>query len=347
MLLKLVSTVSAITRPAPTKCTSHQLSRLWRSRSVRFQARNLNLNHFRRPVFSTIHPLLLSKTPPMASFGSYSSSSNSSVASTPAGTASPSPSSSISSLASMRMSPSNKRVSLSSRNIGGINSHLGDTTALERSFKAASLDTMRGYSQNAYAVVEQTHETESIPRPRARGYQLLREPAWNKGWLQLYSPHMSLWLTFYIGTSFTPEERVSQNLTGLIPHVMENMDTQCMRAMKMVRSRTTNIDKYLYLSLVKSTNTDLFYRLLIDNFEELMPLVYTPTIGDVCLQYSTLYTRPEALYISIKQRKSIKTILRNWMYPDPSICVVTDGSRILGLGDLGVNGVGISVSSFS
>jgi malate dehydrogenase (oxaloacetate-decarboxylating)(NADP+) len=120
-----------------------------------------------------------------------------------------------------------------------------------------------------------------------------------------------------------------------------------MRAMKMVRSRSTPIDKYLYLSLVKSTNTDLFYRLLIDNFEELMPLVYTPTIGDVCLQYSTLYTRPEALYISIKQRKSIRTILRNWIYPDPSICVVTDGSRILGLGDLGVNGVGISVSTCS
>jgi malate dehydrogenase (oxaloacetate-decarboxylating)(NADP+) len=117
--------------------------------------------------------------------------------------------------------------------------------------------------------------------------------------------------------------------------------------MKMVRSRSTPIDKYLYLSLVKSTNTDLFYRLLIDNFEELMPLVYTPTIGDVCLQYSTLYTRPEALYISIKQRKSIRTILRNWMYPDPSICVVTDGSRILGLGDLGVNGVGISVCACS
>lgn len=159
--------------------------------------------------------------------------------------------------------------------------------------------------------------------------------------------HLSLWLTSYIGTSFTPEERVTQNLTGLIPHVMESMDTQCMRAMKMVRSRSTPIDKYLYLSLVKSTNTDLFYRLLIDNFEELMPLVYTPTIGDVCLQYSTLYTRPEALYISIKQRKSIRTILRNWIYPNPSICVVTDGSRILGLGDLGVNGVGISVSACS
>lgn len=122
------------------------------------------------------------------------------------------------------------------------------------------------------------------------------------------------------------------------------METQCLRAMRMINSRGTNIDKYLYLSTLKQNNTDLFYRLLIDNVGTLMPLVYTPTIGDVCLQYSTLYTHPEALYISIKQRKSIATILRNWPYPDPSICVVTDGSRILGLGDLGVNGVGISVS---
>ena len=145
------------------------------------------------------------------------------------------------------------------------------------------------------------------------------------------------------GTSFNPDERVSKNISGLIPHVMESMETQCARAMRMINSRSTPIDKYLYLSSLKATNTDLFYRLLIDNVGQLMPLVYTPTIGDVCLQYSTLYTRPEALYISIKQRKSIATILRNWPYPDPSICVVTDGSRILGLGDLGVNGVGISV----
>lgn len=114
--------------------------------------------------------------------------------------------------------------------------------------------------------------------------------------------------------------------------------------MKMIQSRQTPIDKYLYLSTLKSQNTDLFYRLLMDNVRELMPLVYTPTIGDVCLQYSTLYTRPEALYISIKQRRSIKTMLRNWPCSNPEICVVTDGSRILGLGDLGVNGVGISVS---
>jgi malate dehydrogenase (oxaloacetate-decarboxylating)(NADP+) len=146
------------------------------------------------------------------------------------------------------------------------------------------------------------------------------------------------------GLSFTPEQRIAKNLTGLIPHAMESLETQCARAMKMIQSRQTNIDKYLYLSTIKAQNVDLFYRLLMDNIRELMPLVYTPTIGDVCLQYSTLYTRPEALYISIKQRKSIRTMLRNWPCPNPEICVVTDGSRILGLGDLGINGVGISVS---
>lgn len=83
-----------------------------------------------------------------------------------------------------------------------------------------------------------------------------------------------------------------------------------MRAMRMINTRSTSIDKYLYLSSIKQNNTDLFYRLMIDNVQQLMPLVYTPTIGDVCLQYSTLYTHPEALYISIKQRKSIPTILK-------------------------------------
>lgn len=147
------------------------------------------------------------------------------------------------------------------------------------------------------------------------------------------------------GLAFTPEERAQKNLTGLIPHAMETTETQVARCMKMINTRSTGVDKYLYLSSLKAQNIDLFYRTLIDNVRDLMPLVYTPTIGDVCLQYSSLYTRPEALYISIKQRKSLRTILQNWPHKKPEICVVTDGSRILGLGDLGVNGVGISVSS--
>ncbi|ORY71249.1 NADP-dependent malic enzyme [Pseudomassariella vexata] len=204
-----------------------------------------------------------------------------------------------------------------------------DIAAIEQQMKMASLDGLRGYAQNHYGEVQQYRKTEYVPKSSACGYQVLREPLWNKG------------------LSFTAEERVSKNLTGLIPHTMETVDTQVRRCMKMINSRQTGIDKYLYLSALKDQNMDLFYRVLIDNVRELMPLVYTPTIGDVCLQYSTLYTRPEALYISIKQRKSIRTILQNWPYPNPEICVVTDGSRILGLGDLGVNGVGISIGKLA
>ena len=227
-----------------------------------------------------------------------------------------------------------------------------DVEALEAQMKMSSLDHLRGYSQNHFGVVKQYRETEYVPKSHAGGYQVLREPLWNKGMscnafhiLLRTSPPLrtSANIFPFLGTSFSPDDRVSKNLTGLIPHVLESMDTQCQRALRMINTRGTNVDKYLYLSSLKANNIDLFYRLLIDHVAQMMPLVYTPTIGDVCLQYSTLYTRPEALYISIKQRKSIATILRNWPYADPSICVVTDGSRILGLGDLGVNGVGISV----
>ncbi|EMT65153.1 NADP-dependent malic enzyme [Fusarium odoratissimum] len=193
----------------------------------------------------------------------------------------------------------------------------------------AALDQHRGYVQDHYAEVKQDRTPEYVDESNAAGYQIVREPLWNKG------------------LAFTPEERASKNLTGLLPHTMESFETQCARAMKMIQTRQTPIDKYLYLSTLKDQNTDLFYRLLIDNIRELMPLVYTPTIGDVCLQYSSIYTRPEALYISIKQRKSIRAMLRNWPCQDPEICVVTDGSRILGLGDLGINGVGISIGKLA
>ncbi|KAF4426103.1 malate dehydrogenase (oxaloacetate-decarboxylating)(NADP+) [Fusarium acutatum] len=246
----------------------------------------------------------------------------------------------------------------------------------------AALDQHRGYVQDHYAEVKQDRTPEYVDESNAAGYQIVREPLWNKGkpshstlsiattlavttmapiallplvvmegvsvsrdefLLRQLSYFPSSMLTILCaGLAFTPEERASKNLTGLLPHTMESFETQCARAMKMIQTRQTPIDKYLYLSTLKDQNTDLFYRLLIDNIRELMPLVYTPTIGDVCLQYSSIYTRPEALYISIKQRKSIRAMLRNWPCQDPEICVITDGSRILGLGDLGINGVGIS-----
>ncbi|KAJ0164333.1 NADP-dependent malic enzyme [Colletotrichum tanaceti] len=266
---------------------------------------------------------------PVMSMASYpfSSASSSDIA-TPR-SASPSPSS-VASVRSSRSSISNKRMSMSSRRMTDFNPMSSvDINAIEEKMRMASLDQHRGYSQNTFGEVQQHRTTEYVPKTQATAYQILHEPLWNKG------------------LSFTPEERVTRNLTGLIPHTMESLQTQCQRAMKMINTRQTDVDKYLYLSSLKAQNFDLFYRLLMDNIRELMPLVYTPTIGDVCLQYSTLYTRPEALYISIKQRKSIRTMLRNWPYPNPQICVVTDGSRILGLGDLGVNGVGISIGKLA
>ncbi|KAK3377762.1 hypothetical protein B0H63DRAFT_397960 [Podospora didyma] len=276
-----------------------------------------SFHHFPFPLSSPTHA--------MASYP-YSASSGSDF-STPRST---SPSSTIGSGRSSQSSIS-KRLSISSsRRISSANPMSSvDIATIEEAMRMANLDTLRGYAQNHYSEVHQYATTEYVSQNQALGYQVLNEPLWNKG------------------LSFTPEQRVTKNLTGLLPHVMEGADKQCERALKMIRTRQTNIDKYLYLSTLKGQNVDLFYRLLIDNAKEMMPLVYTPTIGDVCLQYSTLYTRPEALYISIKQRKSMRTILRNWPHLNPEICVVTDGSRILGLGDLGVNGVGIPIGKLA
>ncbi|KAK7749695.1 hypothetical protein SLS53_000274 [Cytospora paraplurivora] len=171
--------------------------------------------------------------------------------------------------------------------------------------------------------------SQQITEQSAQGPQLLREPLWNKS------------------LAFSTEQRAQKNITGLIPAKVEDLKTQAKRALKMLKSRQTPVDQYLYLSALKDQNVDLFYRVVMDNSQLCMPLVYTPTIGDVCLQYSTLYTRPEALYISITERKNIKTLLKNWPYPNPEICVVTDGSRILGLGDLGFNGIGIPIGKLS
>ncbi|KAI5865459.1 hypothetical protein GGS23DRAFT_559303 [Durotheca rogersii] len=305
-------------RPTPTAATPS-------SSSSSYPISPTSSTSLDRSRFLIIIPHRPSPRRPMA-FSTYSTAS--SDISTPR---SASPSASTISARSSHSSVSSKRLSLSlQRRQSALNPMSSiDLTAIEEQMKMAALDGLRGYSQNHYGEVQQYRTTDYISQSAAAGYQVLREPLWNKG------------------LSFTPDERVSKNLTGLIPHTIETVETQVARCMKMINSRPTGVDKYLYLSSLKSQNLDLFYRVLIDNVRELMPLVYTPTIGDVCLQYSTLYTRPEALYISIKQRRSIKTILRNWPYPDPEICVVTDGSRILGLGDLGVNGVGISIGKLS
>ncbi|KAK3501689.1 hypothetical protein B0T13DRAFT_487702 [Neurospora crassa] len=300
-----------------------------------------DLSSLIRPFLAFLDPSSLSSPYSMASTSYAFSTSSGSDFSTPR-SSSPHSSASVASARSSHSSTfsAGKRLSMSSVRRTSASNPMSsvDLSTIEEALKMANLDTMKGYCQKTYGEVHQETTTEYISQEEARGYQVLNQPHWNKVADFRISPK---------GTSFTPEERVAKNLTGLIPHVMEDSEKQVERALKMIRTRQTDIDRYLYLSTLKSQNVDLFYRLLMDHAKEMMPLVYTPTIGDVCLQYSTLYTRPEALYISIKQRKSIRTILRNWPYPQPEICVVTDGSRILGLGDLGVNGVGIPIGKLA
>ncbi|KAE9411631.1 malate dehydrogenase [Gymnopus androsaceus JB14] len=134
---------------------------------------------------------------------------------------------------------------------------------------------------------------------------------------------------------------------GLAPPVLDN-DIHVMRCLAQLRSKDAPIEKYIYLSSLKHQNPDMFYKLCLENMAEFTPIIYTPTVGEACQKWSQIYRRPEGMYISIKEKGKIGSILKSWpKLAHARIAVVTDGSRILGLGDLGVNGMGISVGKLS
>ena len=134
---------------------------------------------------------------------------------------------------------------------------------------------------------------------------------------------------------------------GLIPPGIDSWENQATRCLKLLNQKTRDIDKYLYLSGLRNANAHLFYRLVVDHVKDLAPLIYTPTVGEACIQWSHNYVRPEGLYISYSDKGHIASVLRNWQHPHVEIAVVTDGSRILGLGDLGINGMGIPVGKLA
>lgn len=148
-------------------------------------------------------------------------------------------------------------------------------------------------------------------------------------------------------TSYPIEVRRQLRTHGLTPPNVETHQLQAQRCLKQLASKTTPIEKYIYLSNLRNTNTHLFYRLVLENFTTLAPLIYTPVVGEACLKWSEIYQHPEGLYISYRDRGSIIDVLRNWPQPNVEITVVTDGSRILGLGDLGINGMGIPVGKLA
>jgi malate dehydrogenase (oxaloacetate-decarboxylating)(NADP+) len=159
-----------------------------------------------------------------------------------------------------------------------------------------------------------------------RGVALLRNPMLNKG------------------TAFTQKEREEFGLLGLLPTRVNSMENQVQRVMENIRRKGTDLEKYVYLTALQERNATLFYRVLMDHLAEVMPIVYTPTVGQACQEYGHIFrSSTQGLYIAAPYKGQMRQVLKNWPQKDVRIIVVTDGERILGLGDLGVDGMGIPV----
>jgi len=164
---------------------------------------------------------------------------------------------------------------------------------------------------------------------RLRGADLLNNPTLNKG------------------TAFTEAERETFGLQGLLPPIVESLDVQCLRAYQAFVLKPNDLERHIYLRQLQDTNEVLFYRLLLDHIDEMLPIVYTPVVALGCQEFSHIYRRPRGLFISYPLRHSIPALLRNRPNPEVDVIVVTDGERILGIGDQGVGGLGIPIGKLS
>ncbi|XP_067424777.1 NADP-dependent malic enzyme, mitochondrial isoform X4 [Emydura macquarii macquarii] len=164
---------------------------------------------------------------------------------------------------------------------------------------------------------------------KKRGYDITRNPHLNKG------------------MAFTLEERLQLGIHGLLPPCFLSQDVQVLRVMKSYETKSSDLDKYIILMTLQDRNEKLFYRVLTSDIERFMPIVYTPTVGLACQQYGLAFRRPRGLFITIHDKGHIATMLNSWPEEDIKAIVVTDGERILGLGDLGSYGMGIPVGKLA
>ncbi|HTL06385.1 MAG TPA: NAD-dependent malic enzyme, partial [Gemmatimonadales bacterium] len=162
-----------------------------------------------------------------------------------------------------------------------------------------------------------------------RGDALLHDPALNKG------------------TAFTEAERDRLGLRGLLPPRILSLPEQEERILRNFHGKSSPLEQYIYLTGLQDRNETLFYRILVDHLAIMMPVIYTPTVGEACQTFGHIFRRPRGLYVTLEDRGRVRQILRNWPESDVRVIVVTDGERILGLGDVGANGMGIPIGKLS
>ena len=172
-------------------------------------------------------------------------------------------------------------------------------------------------------------KTMKTPNRFPVGEKLLRDPRLNKG------------------TAFTEAERDAFGLRGLLPPRVLNQAEQQVRVLENFSRKPSDLDKYIFMTGLQDRNETAFYRTVIDNIELMMPIIYTPTVGEACQKFARIFRRPRGMFISMADKGRVTSVLRNWPERDVAVIVVTDGERILGLGDLGANGMGIPVGKLS
>jgi len=158
-----------------------------------------------------------------------------------------------------------------------------------------------------------------------RGIDLLRDPQLNKS------------------TAFTEAEREALGLTGLLPSGIDTEEIQVRRVMQQLGAKPTDLERYIYLIGLLDTDETLFYKVVMSDPARFLPILYDPTVGEACLKFGHIYRRPRGMYLSLKHQGQVKEVLRNWPEKDVRVICVSSGGRILGLGDLGANGMGIPV----
>src|ERR1700739_4390039 len=168
-------------------------------------------------------------------------------------------------------------------------------------------------------------KNQPITKTAPRGRELLDNPNLNKG------------------TAFTDEEREQLGLVGLLPDAVEDIDRQLERVLGHLKEKPTDIEGYIYLIGLCDRNETLFYKLLMSDPMRFLPIVYDPTVAEACLKFGYIYRRSRGMYVSLRHRGRVAEVLRNWGRKDVRVLCVSTGGRILGLGDIGANGMGIPI----